>query len=51
MTMEPGLLTCLGAVIAIILGAVVLLVLNLLQVPDATKDAFADAICAAAQNC
>lgn len=49
--MDPGLLTCLGAVLAIILGAVILLVLNLLQVPDATKDAFAAAICAAARNC
>ncbi|WHY69316.1 hypothetical protein [Neobacillus sp. SuZ13] len=51
MTLEPSLLECLGAVLAIILGAVILLVLNLLGVPEDTKEAFADAICEAAQNC
>ncbi|MBV7504557.1 hypothetical protein KW850_04655 [Bacillus sp. sid0103] len=51
MTMEPSLLTCLGAVLIIILNAVALLLANLLQLPDATKDAIADLICEAAENC
>lgn len=49
--MEPGLLTCLGAVLIIILAAVGLLLANLLQLPDDTKEALADLICEAAENC
>ncbi|MEH6954261.1 hypothetical protein [Neobacillus drentensis] len=51
MTLEPGLLECLGAVLIIILEAVALLLANLLGVPDATKEAIADVICEAAENC
>jgi hypothetical protein len=47
----PGLLECLGAVLVIVLNAVALLLANLLQLPDATKNAIANTICTAAQNC